>query len=86
MDNTANLQLPYIMPAQAQKHVTHNEAIRGLDALIQLSAIDKDLSVPPMAPSDGDRYIVASVASGDWSGKEGQVAAWQDNAWMYYQP
>ena len=32
MDSTPNLQLPYLMAAQAQKHVTHNEALRALDA------------------------------------------------------
>lgn len=32
MDSSPNLQLPYIMPSQAQKHVTHNEALRTLDA------------------------------------------------------
>ena len=34
------LSLPYIQPAQAQKHVTHNEALRILDAITQLSVID----------------------------------------------
>ncbi len=32
MDATENLNLPYILPAQAQKHVTHNEAIKAVDA------------------------------------------------------
>ena len=32
MDTTTNLQLPFIAAAQAQKHVTHIEALRGLDA------------------------------------------------------
>ena len=27
MDTSPNLALPYIIAAQAQKHVTHNEAI-----------------------------------------------------------
>ncbi|MBB3144845.1 hypothetical protein FHS21_001246 [Phyllobacterium trifolii] len=36
---TTNLKLPYIAPSQAQKHVTHNEAIRALDALVQLSVM-----------------------------------------------
>jgi hypothetical protein len=35
---TPNLTLPYIMPSQAQKHVTHHEAIRALDALVQIAA------------------------------------------------
>ena len=33
MDETANLKLPYILPSQAQKHVTHNEALALLDRL-----------------------------------------------------
>ena len=30
-DATTHLLLPYILAAQAQKHVTHNEALRLLD-------------------------------------------------------
>ncbi len=86
MDNTANLQLPYILAAQAQKHVTHNEAVRMLDAIVQLSVLDRDLGVAPAAPVDGDRYIITAGASGDWSGKDNNIAAWQDGAWMFYVP
>lgn len=32
-DATTHLLLPYILAAQAQKHVTHNEALRILDGL-----------------------------------------------------
>jgi len=35
-DATTNLLLPYILAAQAQKHVTHNEALR----LVPLTAGD----------------------------------------------
>ena len=86
MDETPNLNLPYIMAAQAQKHVTHNEAIRALDAVVQLSVKDRSLTAPPGSPSDGERYIVGASATGAWSGKEGQIAAFQDNAWMFYEP
>ncbi len=85
-ENSENLQLPFIIAAQAQKHVTHNEAIRALDAIVQLSVEDRDLTAPPSSPADGDRYIVAMSASGDWTGKDGQIAAWQDAAWMFYVP
>ena len=50
MEQSANLQLPYIMPSQAQKHVTHNEAIRSLDAIVQLSVVDRDLAVAARSP------------------------------------
>lgn len=43
MSNTPNLGLPYILPSQAQKHVTHNEAIKALDALIHLSVLNQYL-------------------------------------------
>jgi len=86
MDSTPNLALPYIMAAQAQKHVTHNEAIRALDALVQIGVVDRDLTAPPVSPANGDRYIVATGASGAWAGKDGQLAAWLDGAWAYYPP
>lgn len=86
MSNSANLGLPFIEAAQAQKHVTHNEAIRGLDALVQLSVIDRNLSVPPTTPSEGERYLVASGASGGWLGRDANIAAWQDGVWVFYTP
>jgi len=86
MEQSANLQLPYIMPSQAQKHVTHNEAIRTLDSLVQLAVLDRDLSAPPGSPNDGDRYLVAVGGSGAWTSKDGNVAAWQDGAWAFLAP
>jgi hypothetical protein len=48
-DATTHLLLPYILAAQAQKHVTHNEALRILDGLVQLSVLDRDLTARPAA-------------------------------------
>jgi hypothetical protein len=81
-----NLLLPYIMPSQAQKHVTHNEAVRALDALTQIAVVDRDRMAPPADPFDGDRYIVPAGATEAWSNKTGQIAAWQDGAWAFYMP
>ncbi len=86
MEQTPNLQLPYIMPSQAQKHVTHNEAIRALDGLVQLAVIDRDLAAPPASPADGDRYIVAAPGTAGWSGRDDLIAAWQDGAWAFLPP
>ena len=85
-DTTPNLSLPYIMAAQAQKHVTHNEAIRALDALLQIAVLDRDLISPPATPADGDRYIVAAAPSGSWAGHSNAIAAYQDGAWTFYAP
>jgi len=57
-DTSTHLLLPYLLASQAQKHVTHNEALRLLDGLVQLAVLDRDLTTPPGRPADGDRYIV----------------------------
>ncbi len=84
MSNTEKLQLPYIMAAQAQKHITHNEALRKLDAVVQLAVLDRNLSTPPVSPENGDRYLIDVNATGDWLGHDREIAAFQDNAWMFY--
>ena len=86
MDFSAKLTLPYLLPNQAQKHVTMNESLRRLDAIVQLSVISADLSSPPDDPSDGDRYLVAEAGTGDWAGMDGQIASFQDGAWAFYPP
>jgi hypothetical protein len=86
MADTPNLGLPYIMAAQAQKHVTHNEALRALDALVQLAVIDRDTTTPPESPAEGDRYIVGTGSTGDWAGHDNEVAAFQDGAWATFAP
>lgn len=86
MDKTPNLHLPYILSSQAQKHITHNDAIRALDALVHLSVLSNDLTVPPSTPSEGDRYIVHSNPSNEWIGQDNKIAAWQDGTWQFYAP
>ena len=86
MTATANLGLPFIEASQAQKHVTHNEALRVLDALVMLSVIDRDLSAPPASPAEGDRYLVKATGGGSFSGKDNQIAHFSDGAWTFYPP
>lgn len=86
MERTTNLSLPYIMPSQAQKHVTHNEAIRALDLLVHLSVADRNRTAPPPAPAEGDCHIVGPAPTDDWAGREQQIATVQEGAWMYYPP
>src|SRR5262245_1934348 len=86
MDTTPKLSLPYIMPSQAQKHVTHNESLAILDVLVQLAVLDSDLASPPASPGEGDRYIVAPSASGSWVGQSGNIAHYNDGAWQFVSP
>jgi len=53
VDERTNRLLPYILAAQAQRHVSHNEALRRLEALVQLAVVDRDPDTPPAAPDEG---------------------------------
>lgn len=83
-DTSPILALPYIMPAQAQKHVTHNEALRQLDAIVQLVVISAQRSAPPANPGPGDRYVVGTAATGDWTGQDGAIAVADVSGWQFY--
>ena len=86
MTDTVNLGLPCIDGSQAQKHVTHNDALHILDTLVQLAVNDRDLTAPPASPSEGVRFIVKSGATGAWAGHVNAIAAWQDGAWQFSVP
>ena len=85
-DQTENLALPHILPAQAQKHVTHNEAIRMLDALVHIELKSMGENTPPSSPAPGERHAVGSAPVDDWMGQSGKIAAWQDGAWAFLTP
>ena len=82
MPDSPNLILPYIQASQAQKHITHNEAIKLLDGVVQLGVLSRIVAAPPGSPVDGDRYIVASGATGLWAGWDLNVAFYVDGAWV----
>lgn len=84
---TPHLALPLLAAAQAGKHVTHNEALLALDALVQLACRDKDLAAPPAGPAEGDRYLVtAETPTGAWAGLSGRIAVFGDGAWTGLAP
>jgi hypothetical protein len=85
-DTSTHLGLPYLLAAQAQKHVTHNEALRLLDAMVQLSVLDRTRTTPPASPADGDRHLVASGAAGLLAGWDLNVAFWIDGVWLRLVP
>ncbi len=86
MSDSTNLRLPFVEAAQAQKHVTVNDALTRLDALIHIAVEDATLSAPPVSPAEGERWIVGASATGDWAGEDGRIAAWIDGAWVFFVP
>lgn len=86
MQTTGRFELPLIMPSQAQKHVTHNEALTLLDGLIHLVITASGLTAPPLSAVTDDAYLVGSPAAGAWFGQEGKIALNSDAGWRFTLP
>ena len=85
-DRTASFSLPYILASQAQKHLTHNEALMALDAIVQLSVRSDGLGEPPSEPTEGERYLVPANATGAFAGRGGMLAVFGDGTFRFYSP
>lgn len=85
-NQSTKLSLPYIQPSQAQKHVTHNEALRRLDAFVQLSVLAIGAITPPAAPENGDIHALGANTTGAWAGQDGKLASYADGAWDFITP
>ncbi len=85
MSETSRLELPLLAAAQAQKHVTHNEALLRLDAISHPAIQSRDLTTPPMA-TEGQLYLIATGATAEWGGRDGQIAEWRNGTWEFYAP
>ena len=85
-DTSATLSLPYLMPAQAQKHVTHNDALDRLDLVVQLVVSEFDATNPPASPNEGDCYAIGQTPTGEWVDNAGQLAVFQNGGWVYVTP
>ncbi|MFV0492617.1 MAG: DUF2793 domain-containing protein [Pseudorhodobacter sp.] len=86
IDASAVLGLPYIQPSQAQKHVTHNEALRLLDLLVQMTVFSRSQTAPPGAAEPGARYLVPASPGGDFAGQEGRIAVLEETGWSFLAP
>jgi len=65
------------------------QLLRAIDALVQCTAISKDIADPPGTPSDGDVYILPDIGlSGDWVGHPNEVTRWssKESVWEFYTP
>lgn len=83
-----NLGLPLVMPAQAQKHVTVNEALLRLDVLAQACAESRSVSAEPAEPAEGACWILPEGATGaDWSAMPARaLAVFRDGYWSAILP
>lgn len=83
---TERANLPELIVGQGSKELTHNEALRILEALTVGGVVDRDLTTPPVSPAAGSVYIPRATATGAWTGKENQIAHFYNGSWRFYQP
>lgn len=86
MSDTPRLSLPLLDAAQAQKHVTINEAVSQIDALAAGRVEERNLTAPPIGPGDGEAFIVGSGATGPWAGRDDGIALFQNGGWVFVTP
>lgn len=84
---TPRLGLPQLVTAQAQKELTHNEALACVDALLH-AAIDGVAAAPPAvsAPDAGRTWLIGPAATGVFSGRENWLAYWTGGSWRFVEP
>jgi len=87
-DISPRLGLPFLLPGQAQKHVTLNEALRRLDLVAQMGVRSRAIAAQPASPAEGDAYILPAGATGAaWAGApENAVAAFVGGGWSFVMP
>lgn len=82
-DLSARLGLPLIQAGQAQKELTHNEALTMLDLAVQASVVALGLNDPPAAPAPGQAWVVGTVPTGAWVGQAQALAGWTEGGWRF---
>ena len=83
---TDRYALPLLQSGQAQKEITHNEAVGGIDTLLHLAVETQTLAAPPASPASGQTWLVAAGATGAWVGRAGQLASFGTGGWRFTVP
>ncbi len=82
-ESTARHGLPLIAPGQAQKELSHNEALAALDILAHPYAESVGANTPPGSPAEGQCWIVGGSPTAAWSGHAHALAGWTAGGWRF---
>lgn len=85
-NETTRLAMPLLQPAQAQKHVTVNEALMRLDGLVNLVLQSVTRQQPPEVVFDGQCWGVPAGGAAGWSGQDGKIAIGANGGWQFVAP
>ena len=82
-ERTDRLSLPLIQPGQSSKHITHNEAVADIDALLHLYIDAQGVNAPP---ETGGVVTVGTEPSGIFEGHAGEIAFSDARGWNFMAP
>ena len=77
---------PYLTAGQAQKELTHNEALALIDIAADAAAVSIGSNIPPPAPQVGQCWILGGSPTGAWSGRAESIACWTASGWRFAPP
>ena len=80
---SARLALPFIAAGQAQKELTHNEALALIDVGLAAAAESAGLDEPPAAPVASQCWVVGAAPTGLWAGHADDLACWTESGWRF---
>lgn len=82
---TNRLQLPLLHAGQAQKELSHNEALVLID-LVAPASVTAIADTPPADPEPGDCVIVGPAPTGAFAGRAHAIAGWTGSGWRFVAP
>lgn len=85
VSTTPRHALPLLFSGQAQKEIFVNEAHARADLLLH-PAVKGEVAAPPANPLDGESWLVADGAQGDFAGHDGAIAGRQAGVWIFTRP
>ncbi len=85
-DTSDRYSLPLLLAGQAQKEITHNEALLLVDMLLHAQAESAVIATPPSGAVVGQCWIVAASGTGAWAGHDGDLACLTSGGWRFVAP
>jgi hypothetical protein len=82
---TPRWALPLLFAGQSQKEFYVNEAHALTDALLH-AVCEGETAEAPATPVEGEAWLVAADATGEWTGEDGKLASRQAGNWLFSAP
>lgn len=82
-ETTPALRLPLLHAAQAQKEITHNEALAMLDIIVAGVVQSGPVNTPPVGPAMGAAWIIGAAPTGLWAGHAKELALYTQGGWRF---